>query len=65
MTTPKNEVALSYYRVRGLHFLAVVFASTIIFNPVTLISTIQHERPAQANKNTEKKKGGEERLKER
>ena len=25
----QNEVALSYHRVRGLHFLAVVFAATI------------------------------------
>ena len=30
VTTVKNEVALSYYRVRGLHFLAVIFVSTII-----------------------------------
>ena len=28
-TTSRNEVALSYHRVRGLYFLAVVFAATI------------------------------------
>ena len=28
-TAPKNEVALSYHSVRGLYFLAVVFATTI------------------------------------
>ena len=29
-TAAKNEVALSYHRVRVLYFLAVVFAATII-----------------------------------
>ena len=29
---PQNEVALSYCRVRGLYFLADIFATTIIFN---------------------------------
>ena len=28
-TTVQNEIALSYQRVRGLYFLAVVFAATI------------------------------------
>ena len=28
-TAVQNKVALSYYRVRGLYFLAVVFAATI------------------------------------
>ena len=28
-TAARNEVALSYHRVRGLYFLAVVFAATI------------------------------------
>ena len=28
-TAAQNEVALSYHRVRGLYFLAVVFAVTI------------------------------------
>ena len=29
-TATQNEVALTYHSVRGLHFLAVVFAATII-----------------------------------
>ena len=29
ITAAQNEVALSYHRVRGLYFLAVVFAATI------------------------------------
>ena len=28
-TAAQNEVALRYYRVRGLYFLAVVFVTTI------------------------------------
>ena len=30
ITAAQNEDALSYHRVRGLYFLAVVFAATII-----------------------------------
>ena len=30
-TAAQNEVALSYDRVRGLYFLAVVFAATIVY----------------------------------
>ena len=29
ITAAQNDVALSYYRVRGLYFLAVVFVATI------------------------------------
>ena len=29
-TAARSEVALSYHKVRGLYFLAVVFAATII-----------------------------------
>ena len=29
-TAAQNEVALSYHRVRGLYFLTVVFAATIL-----------------------------------
>ena len=29
-TAAQNEVALSYYIVRGLYFLAVVFTATIV-----------------------------------
>ena len=29
-TAAQNEVAISYHRVRGLYFLAVVFVATII-----------------------------------
>ena len=29
-TAAQNEIALSYHRVRGLYFLAVVFAATIV-----------------------------------
>ena len=29
-TAVQNEVALRYYRVRGLYFLAVVFVTTIV-----------------------------------
>ena len=33
VTAAKNEVALSYHRVRGLYFPAVVFVATIfVFN---------------------------------
>ena len=28
-TATRNEIALSYHRVRGLYFLAVVFVATI------------------------------------
>ena len=31
-TAAQNDVALSYRRVRGLYFLAVVFAATIFEN---------------------------------
>ena len=30
ITATQNEVALSYHRMRGLHFLAVIFAATIV-----------------------------------
>ena len=30
ITFTQNEVALSYHRVRGLYFLAVIFAATIL-----------------------------------
>ena len=29
-TAAQNEVALSYYRMRGLYFLTVIFAATIL-----------------------------------
>ena len=29
-TAAQNEVALSYHRVRGLYFLAVVFVATMV-----------------------------------
>ena len=32
ITTAQNGVAHSYHRVRGLYFLAVIFAATIISN---------------------------------
>ena len=35
-TTAQNEVALSYHRVRGLYFLAVIFAATIIVISLSL-----------------------------
>ena len=35
-TAAQNEVALSYHRVRGLYFLAVVFATTVIYNSYTV-----------------------------
>ena len=31
ITAAQNEVALSYHKVRGLYFLAVIFAATIIW----------------------------------
>ena len=30
ITAAQNEVALRYHRVRGLYFLAVIFATTIV-----------------------------------
>ena len=30
VSAAQNEVALSYDRVRGLHFLAIIFAMTIV-----------------------------------
>ena len=36
-TAAKNEVALSYRRVRGLYFLAVVFAATIFTFAVEIL----------------------------
>ena len=35
-TVARNAVALSYHRVRGLYFLAVVFAAIIVYLLVTL-----------------------------
>ena len=32
ITDAQNEVALSYHRVRGLYFVAIIFAATIKFN---------------------------------
>ena len=31
ITAAQNEVALTYHRVRGLYFLAVIFGATVIF----------------------------------
>ena len=39
-TAAQNEVALSYHRVRGLYFLAVVFAATIVAMVTTLQSIV-------------------------
>ena len=41
-TAAQNNVALSYCRLRGLYFLAVVFAATIVFKdsreqPLTIL----------------------------
>ena len=36
-TAAQNEVALSYHRVRGLYFMAVVFAATIV--PLVFLKT--------------------------
>ena len=33
-TAAQNKVALSYYRVRGVYFLAVIFASIIVHDIV-------------------------------
>ena len=49
-TAVKNEAALSYHRVRGLCFLAVVFTVTIIVNingyanvlPILLVKMFGH-----------------------
>ena len=30
ITAAQNEVTLSYHKVRGLYFLAVIFAATIV-----------------------------------
>ena len=38
-TAAQNEVALSYYSVRGLSFLAVAFAATLICQQLKVIST--------------------------
>ena len=35
VTDTQNEVTLSYHRVRGLYFLAVVFVATIVLLPHT------------------------------
>ena len=32
ITAAQNEVSLSYHRVRGLYFLAVVFTATIVID---------------------------------
>ena len=32
ITVTQNEVALSYHKVRGLYFVAVIFAATIILS---------------------------------
>ena len=37
-TAAQKEVAISYYRVRGLYFQAVVFAATIFNLPLFVIS---------------------------
>ena len=39
-TTTQTEDALSYYRVRGLYFLAVVFATTILLILLAIIDLL-------------------------
>ena len=41
-TAAHDEVALSYYRVRGLYFLAAVFAATIVIH-VECVDTLFYE----------------------
>ena len=36
-TAVQNEVALRYYKVRGLYFLAAVFVTTIVISILTFI----------------------------
>ena len=46
-TAARNEIALSYHKVRGLYFLAVVFAATIVnttFDVIINLSTYNAER---------------------
>ena len=38
ITATQNEVTLSYYEVRGLYFLAVIFAATIVIIVLALLS---------------------------
>ena len=42
ITATQEEVALSYHRVRGLYFLAVVFAATVCVPITTNIYTIRY-----------------------
>ena len=40
ITAAQNEVALSYHRVRGLYFLAAIFAATIVHSKTDVKSTL-------------------------
>ena len=41
-TAARNEVALTYHKVRGLHFLAVVFVATIVIATYQICSAIKN-----------------------
>ena len=45
----QNEVALSYHRVRGLYFMAVVFVATIVYTIVGIFSKRIHKANYIAN----------------
>ena len=49
ITAAQNEVTLSYHRVRGLYFLAVIFTATIRYSKVTTVT------PSLQNSNTTQK----------
>ena len=53
ITVARKEVALSYHRVRGLYFLAVIFAETININRIWKKNTI-----ADYNRSQKKEKNG-------
>ena len=43
-TAAQNEVVLSYHRVRGLHFLAVVFVATILLFTHTVFEDVVNSK---------------------
>ena len=43
ITATQNEVALSYLRLRGLYFLAVVFATTITVDKQEVFSCRRYD----------------------
>ena len=43
ITVAQNEAALSYHKVRGLYFVAFIFAATIFYNDIIIFCSCSCE----------------------